>query len=112
MANSGDDSDPAVDAGDTKLPPPPPKNDAKYMFLKFVNQKDEATYLKVLRKAPISKAFEKYYHSNHIQFGINRFLFQGNRIHPNCSQTPIDLGIQDRDQIDVTGEVNGGAPLN
>ncbi|XP_021763780.1 uncharacterized protein LOC110728441 [Chenopodium quinoa] len=84
--------------------------DPNFMYLKFVNQDEKATYIKVLRKSKITKAFNKYYQVNNIQHGIARFLFNGNCILPTCDATPSDLYIHDKDQIDVFREVNGGAP--
>ncbi|XP_021748982.1 uncharacterized protein LOC110714748 [Chenopodium quinoa] len=90
--------------------------DPNFMYLKFVNQNEKATFIKVLRKSKIAKAFNKYYQVNNIQHGTARFLFNGNRILPTCSATPSDpstyipLDIQDGDQIDVVREVAGGAP--
>ncbi|KMT12806.1 hypothetical protein BVRB_4g088990 [Beta vulgaris subsp. vulgaris] len=86
-------------------------NDSNFIYLKFVNQKDKATHLKVVRNAKLQKAFDQYCKHHHLEIGAPRFFYgDGTRLPGYVS--PLDLQLPDGAEIHVFTEMNGGAPIS
>ncbi|KAL2923365.1 Small ubiquitin-related modifier 1 [Bienertia sinuspersici] len=84
------------------------KSDPNYIFLRFINQKNEVTHFKVRRTAKIENAFRTYCKHHQLQFGTARFFLFGDHIPKHLTPDELQLSLKDGVEIEVYSEVNGG----
>jgi hypothetical protein len=73
--------------------------------LRLRDQTREETFFKIKRSSRLSKVFDTYARMKGVESDSLRFLFGGRRIYSH--QTPLDLDLEDQDQIDVMLERSG-----
>jgi hypothetical protein len=73
--------------------------------LRFRDQTGEETFFKIKRSSRLSKVFDTYARMKGVESDSLQFLFGGRRIYSH--QTPLDLDLEDQDQIDVMLERSG-----
>lgn len=80
------------------------KND--HINLKVVDAAQNEVHFKIKKSTPLKKLMEAYCAKQNKQLGSLRFLFDGTRLLPTA--TPSELGMEDKDTIDVMVEQYGG----
>jgi small ubiquitin-related modifier len=81
-------------------------SEAEHITLKVKSQDGNELFFKIKRSTPLKKLMDAYCSRNGVNPNTVRFLFDGNRIKEN--DTPIELQLQNDDQIDAMVEQSGG----
>ncbi|CAO2822480.1 unnamed protein product [Amaranthus hypochondriacus] len=78
---------------------------SKFVTIKFINQENEETFMKVSRTMMLGKVLDGYCQHKQLKEQID-FIYNGYRI--NRSLTAEQVGLQDGDEIEVLAKVYGG----
>eukprot|EP01084_Bolivina_argentea_P105258 188435_1 len=78
----------------------------EHLNLKVKAQDGTEVYFKVKKTTKLKKLMDAYCARVGKEPGSIRFLFDGDRIAPES--TPLDLGMEDEDEIDAMVEQHGG----
>ena len=81
-------------------------SEAEHITLKVKSQDGNELFFKIKKSTQLKKLMDAYCSRNGVNPSTVRFLFDGNRIKEN--DTPIELQLQNDDQIDAMVEQSGG----
>lgn len=81
-------------------------DDPSTIFFKIVGQKGEERHYRLKRTTKLGKVFDAFCDQQRLVRDSIDFLYHGNRLRPSLA--PIDLDMEDGDQIEAMNRVGGG----
>lgn len=79
------------------------------IILRVMSQTGSETHFKLKNNVPLRKVIASYCQRNSLEPKTVRFLFDGKRV--DETKTPMDLGMEDNDIIDVVAQQTGGSAI-
>jgi len=83
------------------------KSVGDHIGIKVVGQNGQEVYFKIKKTTKFSKVFDVWARRQATSTTSLRFLYDGNRIRE--TDTPMDIGVEDGDIVDVVLQQTGGS---